>query len=192
MRSALDVIRGEHRSLTAVLIGLWYLVDEVSEGRSEPNFRVLRAMMHYIDTFPEKLHHPKEQRYLFPRLRQRTDTANAALDQLEAEHIHGKKLIRDLEQALLRWEMGGQQDFTTFAQAVEHYVGFHKRHMQREEQVILPLAERMLTEEDWREIDAAFSGNADPLNAGVERDFEHLFRRIVTIAPPPLGFGGEN
>jgi hemerythrin-like domain-containing protein len=65
--------------------------------------------------------------------------------------------------------------------------------MQREEQVILPLAERMLTEEDWREIDAAFSGNADPLNArGVERDFEHLFRRIVTIAPPPLGFGGEN
>ena len=103
MRTALEVIRGEHRSLTAVLNGLWYLVEEVNEGRSEPNFRVLRAMVHYIDTFPEKLHHPKEQRYLFPRLRQRTDTANAALDQLEAEHIYGEKLIRDLEQALLRW-----------------------------------------------------------------------------------------
>jgi hemerythrin-like domain-containing protein len=193
MRTALEVIRGEHRSLTAVLNGLWYLVDEVNEGRSEPNFRVLRAMMRYIDTFPEKLHHPKEQRYLFPRLRQRTDTANAALDQLEAEHITGEKLIRDLEQALLRWEIGGPQDLTTFAKAVEHYVGFHQRHMQREEQVILPLAERVLTEEDWREIDAAFSGNADPLDArDAKSDFEGLFRRIVAIAPPPLGFGRED
>ena len=94
MRTALDVIRGEHRNLTAVLNGLWYLVDEVNEGRSKPNFAVLRAMMHYIDTFPDKLHHPKEQLYLFPRVRQRTDTANGALDQLEAEHIHGEKLNR--------------------------------------------------------------------------------------------------
>jgi len=43
-----------------VLHGLWYLVDEVGEGRRKPDFTVLRAMMHYIDTFPEKLHHPKE------------------------------------------------------------------------------------------------------------------------------------
>jgi hemerythrin-like domain-containing protein len=193
MRTALDVIRGEHRSFTAVLHGLWYLVDEVNEGRRKPDFKVLRAMMHYIDTFPEKLHHPKEQRYLFPRLRQRTDAANAALDQLEAEHIHGEKLIRDLEQSLLRWEMGGQQDLAAFTKEVEHYVDFHRRHMQQEEQVILPLAERVLTEEDWCEINAAFAGNADPLSAGdVEKDFERLYSRIVNIAPPPLGFGREN
>lgn len=192
MTTALNAIRNEHRRLTIVLHGLWYLVDEVSEGRSKPDFTVLRAMMHYIDTFPEKLHHPKEQRYLFPRLRQRTDTANTVLDQLEAEHIHGEKLIRDLEQALLHWEMGGPQDFAAFAQKVEHYVAFHRRHMQQEEQVILPLAERALTAEDWSEIDAAFAENADPLiGADVESGFEQLFRRIVDIAPPPLGFGRQ-
>ena len=193
MRTALNVIRGEHRSLTAVLHGLWYLVDEVNEGRRKPDFTVLRAMLHYIDTFPEKLHHPKEQRYLFARLRERTITENAVLDQLEAEHIHGAKLIRDLEQALLRWEMGGQQDFAAFAEEVERYVDFHRRHMRQEEQVVLPLAERVLTEEDWRGIDAAFAGNADPLiGTDVEKDFERLYRRIVSIAPPPLGFGRDN
>ena len=193
MRTALNVIRGEHRSLTAVLHGLWYLVDEVNEGRRKPDFTVLRAMLHYIDTFPEKLHHPKEQRYLFARLRERTITENAVLDQLEAEHIHGAKLIRDLEQALLRWEMGGQQDLAAFAEEVEHYVDFHRRHMRQEEQVVLPLAERVLTEEDWRGIDAACAGNADPLiGTDVEKDFERLYRRIVSIAPPPLGFGRDN
>jgi len=192
MRSALNVIRDEHRSLTAVLHGLWYLVDEVREGRRKPEFTVLRAMVHYIDTFPEKLHHPKESGYLFARLRRRTTLGRAALDQLEAEHIHGAKLIRDLEQALLRWEMGSQQDFVAFAEEVERYVDFHRRHMQQEEQVVLPLAERVLTEEDWRAIDAACSGNADPLIAkDVEKNFERLFKRIVK-APPPLGFGREN
>jgi hemerythrin-like domain-containing protein len=193
MRTALSVIRDEHRSLTAVLHGLWYLVDEVREGRRQPDFTVLRAMVHYIDTFPEKLHHPKENRYLFARLRQRTNTANAVLDQLEAQHFHGAKLIRDLEQALLHWEMGGQEDFASFAEEVERYVDFHRRHMRQEEQVVLPLAERVLTEEDWREIDAAFAGNADPLiGTDVEKDFERLYRRIVSIAPPPLGFGRDN
>ena len=48
-----------------------------------------------------------------------------------------------------------------------------------------------LTAEDWREIDAAFSGNADPLvgeSAGA--DYEALFRRIVNLAPPPIGGSG--
>jgi hemerythrin-like domain-containing protein len=192
MKTALNVIRDEHRSLAAVLHGLRYLVGEVREGRRKPDFTVLRAMVHYIDTFPEKLHHPKEDRYLFARLRQRTTMANAVLDQLEAEHIHGAKLIRDLEQALLRWEMGVQQDVTAFAEEVERYADFHWRHMRQEEEVVLPLAERVLTEEDWREIDAAFAGNADPLIAkDVEKDFERLFKRIVNIAPPPIGLGRE-
>ena len=193
MKTALNVIRDEHRSLAAVLHGLRYLVEEVREGRCKPDFAVLRAMVHYIDTFPEKLHHPKEDRYLFARLRRRSTLANSTLDQLEAEHIHGAKLIRDLEQALLRWEMGGQRDFAAFAEEVERYADFHWRHMRQEEEVVLPLAERALMDDDWREIDAAFAGNADPLIAkDMEKDFERLFKRIVNIAPPPIGVGRGN
>ena len=35
--------------------------------------------------------------------------------------------------------------------------------MREEEDVVLPLAERVLLDEDWAEIDAAFEGNRDPL-----------------------------
>jgi hemerythrin-like domain-containing protein len=190
MRSALNVIRDEHRSLSAVLHGLQYLVKEVREGRRKPDFKVLRAMVHYIDAFPEKLHHPKEDRYLFARLRLRGTEGNVVLDQLEAQHIHGAKLIRDLEQHLLRWEMGGPRDFEAFSDEVKRYADFHWHHMRQEEEFVLPLAERVLTEEDWHEIDAAFAGNTDPLiGKDVAKDFERLFKRIVNIAPPPIGVG---
>jgi hemerythrin-like domain-containing protein len=190
MKTALEVIRSEHRDLSAVLHGLQYLVREVRERRREPDFKVLRAMVHYIDTFPEKLHHPKEDRHLFARLRQRTREAAEVLDQLEAEHVHGAKLIRDLEQNLLRWEMGGPEDFGVFADEVERYADFHWRHMRQEEDVVLPLAQRVLTAEDWGEIDEAFAGHGDPLiDKDLEKDFNRLFTRIVNIAPPPIGLG---
>jgi hemerythrin-like domain-containing protein len=192
MRTALNVIRDEHRALSAILHGLQYLVSGVREGKRKPDFAVLRAMVHYIDAFPDKLHHPKEDRYLFARLRQRSQEANSVLDQLEAEHVQSAKLIRDLEQDLLRWEMGGDENFAAFAEKVKQYADFHWHHMRQEELVILPLAERALTEEDWREIDAAFAGNADPLiGKEVGRDFQRLFKRIVNIAPAPIGLGSE-
>ena len=61
--------------------------------------------------------------------------------------------------------------------------------MRKEEQQLMPLAERFLTAEDWREIDDAFAGNNDPIADLREEDFQKLFTRIVTLAPEPVGLG---
>jgi len=190
MPFAINVIRSEHRSIAAVLHGLLYLIGEIRAGRSDARFDALRAMVHYIDAFPERLHHPKEDRYLFLALRKRTGEANAALDRLEQQHQQGAEMIRHIEQALLRYEQGGAQFFEAFASRASEYADFHWRHMREEEDAILPLAERVLTAEDWEVIDNAFAGNDDPL-LGIEprRDYERLFTRIVMLVPPPIGIG---
>ena len=61
--------------------------------------------------------------------------------------------------------------------------------MRKEEQELLPLAERHLTPEDWKAIDAAFTANRDPIAGVEERDFEKLFSRIANLAPAPVGLG---
>jgi hemerythrin-like domain-containing protein len=101
----------------------------------------------------------------------------------------GAQLIRDLEQALVGLEVGWQGGSRAFRAAVDAYAEFHWNHMRKEEQELLPLAERFLTAEDWREIDAAFAGNNDPIADLRERDFEKLFSRIVSLAPEPVGLG---
>ena len=191
-RESRAVILEEHRALAAVLHGLRFLVRRVREGGRKPDFPVLRAMLHYIDTFPEKEHHPREDRYLFSRVRLRTHEVDAALDDLEAEHVRGAEMIRHLEQGLLRFEQGGGEYLEPFATAVEAYCDFHWQHMRKEEDVILPAAERVLTDADWAELNAAFAGKANPLG-GVQahQDFDQLFREIVKLAPPPIGVGPE-
>ena len=43
---------------------------------------------------------------------------------------------------------------------------------------------------DWEAIDAAFTDHRDPLfGSAAGQAYEELFRRIVNLAPPPIGVG---
>ena len=107
----------------------------------------------------------------------------------EAEHKEGVRLIRELERALLFLEEGWPIGAREFEAAVEAYADFHWQHMRKEEHELLPLAERVLSAEDWRAIDRAFAANEDPVAAMRERDYEELFTRIANLAPEPVGLG---
>ena len=54
------IIQDEHRSLAAVLHGMLYLVHDIRDRGAKPSFDVFGAMIYYIDAFPERFHHPKE------------------------------------------------------------------------------------------------------------------------------------
>jgi len=189
---ALRIIQDEHRGLAAVLHGMLYLVHEIRDRRGKPNFEVLGAMIYYIDAFPERFHHPKEDEYLFRLLRLRHPDAAPLLDRLQTEHRAGAEKIRTLEQALARYQQGGDREFSRFLAAVDEYAAFHWDHMRAEEKEVLPLAEKYLSAGDWEAIDAAFLGHTDPmLGAESGAKYDALFTRIVNLAPPPIGLGPE-
>jgi hemerythrin-like domain-containing protein len=189
MKDAITILKSEHRSISAVLQGLKDLARMAQNARVRPGFQALRAMVRYIDEYPEKLHHPKEDRYLFARLVARAPDTRLLVEELQAEHEEGARLIRELERALLFLEEGWPADAREFQAAVDQYAKFHWDHMRKEEQVLLPLAQRHLTAEDWQAIDAAFAANTDPVAGLQERDFEKLFSRIANLAPAPVGLG---
>lgn len=189
MNNALSILKSEHRSISAVLHGLKQLARDAQDARIRPDFKVFRAMLRYLDEYPERLHHPKEDQYLFARLAQRAPQAKALLDELQGEHVRGASLIRELERALVLFEdawPGGARDFLA---AVDAYAEFHWKHMRKEEEQLMPLAERELDAADWKAIDAAFAGNSDPIAGMRERDFQQLFTRIANLAPAPIGLG---
>jgi len=187
MNKAIRIIHDEHRSISAVLSGLKELALAARDPKVQPEFAVFHAMIHYIDEFPERLHHPKEDNFLFARLAERAPETRPLVEELRAEHVLGAKLVRDLESALLAFEVNGVRDAAAFDAAVNAYAKFHWEHMRKEEKQLMPLAERHLTEADWRWIEGAFAGNEDPIADLRERDFADLFRRIVGLAPAPVG-----
>ena len=184
----LQSLYDEHRAIAAVLAAMDALIRERRTHGKRVDPKVFRAMLYYLDVFPERLHHPKEETFLFAKLRARTKEGAEVLDELAREHASGEESIRALEQALVRYEEGGEGEFPAFADAADRFVADYRDHMRREEHDVMPLAERVLTSEDWAEIEAAFASNQNPL-AGAEDDYEELFQRIVMLAPAPIGLG---
>jgi hemerythrin-like domain-containing protein len=189
MNKATGIIYDEHRSISAVLSALKSLAAMARDPAVQPDFSVFRAMIYYIDAFPERMHHPKEDDQLFARLLRRDPGARPLIEELRGEHVKGAILVRDLEQALLAYEETWPAGAERFGAAVDSYAKFHWDHMRKEEEKLLPLAERALTAEDWAEIESAFAGNEDPVADLRNKDFSKLYQRIVSLAPEPVGLG---
>lgn len=188
----LAIIGDEHRSLAAVVQGLEFLVREAREQRKTPSFPLLRAMVHYIRAFPETLHHPKEDAYLFRKLRERTSELDETLAELERQHAEGGRLVDELARSIDRLEADAPGAFEAFAAAVERFASMQMQHMRLETKVILPAARRHLGADDWTEIGRAFAANGDP-RFGVDNDeeFRQLFARILNLAPAEFVGGGR-
>jgi hemerythrin-like domain-containing protein len=188
---SLQIIRDEHASLAAMLQSMRMLVERGPDHSRTNFFDVVRAMLFYIDEYPERLHHPKESNLLFPRVVKASPKVLGAIDRLERDHMYSEKAARELQHQLLAWELLGSSRRQAFVEAFGKYVDFYIEHMRLEEEVILPEAEKTLQASDWAEIDAAFAKNADPLtgNYPPTAEYENLFSLIVQRAPAPIGLG---
>ena len=180
---AIATIKQEHRVLRTVIEVLLRLLTDIAKQHAEPDFVLLASMLYYIDEFPERYHHPKEDEFLFKALRRRTTALNAELDELQAEHIRGAQMIGYLQRALVHYQGGAPDGLTLLKTAVDAYAAMLSDHMRKEDS-LLARAHDYLPEEDWREIAAAFDANDDPLFGEHQREeFRRLYFRIVNLLP---------
>jgi nucleotide-binding universal stress UspA family protein/hemerythrin-like domain-containing protein len=178
---AIGIIRDEHRSLAAVLRAWMHLIARARREGKAPDAEIMQAIVRYMQTFPVALHHPKEDEYLFRKLRERTSETDADIEELERQHDHDRQFVAELA-AMVDRTASGAVDIAALERAVTRYANFTWEHLGREEGVILPAAERHLTEADWSEINAAFAENRDPRFGGdTDMEFRRLFSRIVNL-----------
>jgi hemerythrin-like domain-containing protein len=186
----MQIIRDEHAALAAVLRSLQMMIARGPQDQPERFFDVVRAMLFYIDEFPERLHHPKESDLLFPKLARVAPELMPVIRKLEVDHMQGENKVRGLQHMLMGWELIGDSRRATFTDSATKYIAFYLEHMRIEETELLPVAEKRLTEEDWALLDPAFLSSRDPLAGGVrDPSYDRLFTRIVMTAPAPIGVG---
>jgi hemerythrin-like domain-containing protein len=191
MHPSIQIIHDEHTTLAAMLRSLSMMLARGPGSNIAAYFEVVRAMLFYIDEFPERLHHPKESELLFPPVARLAPETAEVIARLDLDHAKGEHAVRELQHLLLAWELLGASRREIFEAKTKRYLNFYLEHMRLEETVILPAAIRVLKEADWKEIDAAFETNCDPLNGKYPRDpiYDQLFTRIVSQAPAPIGLG---
>jgi nucleotide-binding universal stress UspA family protein/hemerythrin-like domain-containing protein len=185
---AIGIIRDEHRSLAAVMHAWMHALAEARQADTGADPATMAAIVRYVQQFPVKLHHPKEEEHLFRRLRERTTSCHAELDELARQHARDDQWVAALAQqveALAAADAAARVNLTrALEDDVARYARFLWDHMGREEGVILPAAQRHLLAADWATIDAAFAENRDPNFGGdTDKAYRQLFSRIVNQLP---------
>lgn len=186
---ALRIISDEHQSLAGILHAVRFMLKEISAGHLVPDLKLFQAMVHYLDAYAEKRHHPKEDR-LFTYLAKRTTEGADALAKLAVQHAAAPQRIAHLQQALTNF-VANPACFDEFSKAFNSYADFYRGHMMLEEEVVLPLIRRHLTEQDWAEVDQEFLAEMDAKSGkdGSSENFAAMFSRLVECAPAPIGYG---
>lgn len=191
VHESLRIICEEHDALAAMLKSMHMLVGMGPGNDPARFFETLRAMLYYIDQYPERLHHPKESELLFPKVVAKAPAVRAAVDRLDREHAKGEAAVRELQHLVQGWEFLGESRRAEFVDAFDRYLVFYRDHMRLEEAEILPAAVQHLSEAEWDELDRAFAQNQDPLTGRhpAPELYAALFKRIVDHAPEPIGLG---
>ncbi len=143
------------------------------------DFDLIRDIMDYTTSWLERYHHPKED-LIFDKLKDKGAEARALAADLVGEHELGKELTREMAAVICNVAQGAEIPRDLFERLAREYLDFNRRHMEKEEAELLPLAEAALSAQDWAAIEAALSAPEDPLfGPKVEERYRRLLENML-------------
>jgi len=132
----------EHNAILVALDILDRICDRVDAGEELPPGDVSR-ILDFLRDFADGCHHAKEEKYLFPALRDAGLPAEGGpVGVMLAEHALGRKYIREMVAAL-----GGDRvpaSPAQFTRSARAYANLLRAHIGKENGVLFPMAERLI------------------------------------------------
>ena len=191
MSDIVFMLRLEHGN-TSRLLGL--LEDQLHrlESGAPVDSDVLLLAHEYLSGYLQKCHHPKED-LLYDLLRHRNTRAAEALADLIAEHALLAQRTEELGHELGEARERGKGPDLRFAAKLREFVDLQRQHMVREEHNFFPTTLRLLTPDDFAELDYRLFDQRDHLfDDQSEAHFERLRGEIKALAADPArqhGYG---
>lgn len=139
------ILSQEHRVIELVLAALEKMsVRARTEG--ELCLTSARDAIRFLRTFADACHHGKEEARLFPAMERHGIPADAGPTAvMRAEHEMGREAVRRMDEAVASHAKGDRAAASRFAYHAHGFVELLREHIAKEDQVLFPMADRMLS-----------------------------------------------
>ena len=105
-------------------------------------------MIDFLKVFADQCHHGKEENILFPCLEKAgIPREGGPIGVMLAEHEQGRKYIANMGRALTDYENGAATGLTDLVENIRSYAELLEQHINKENNVLFAMADRVLTEE---------------------------------------------
>lgn len=173
-KKATDVLEEEHRVIQRMADSLVVIGEEIEQGKLVES-KTLHILGQFLDVFVEQCHHRKEEGYLFTLLEKKgVPVSGCPLAVLHHEHDKLHALVSqyaDSTEVYIATQGAAKASLITTIHALLEIL---PGHIWKEENLLLPMANKVLTPDDQELLLKQFEQVESELGPGIHHGFERL------------------
>jgi len=168
----LHTLKHEHRVIERALRALDGVCTRLQWGDPVPP-GILKQLADFISKFADRHHHGKEETYLFPLLRRHGFVQDGGpLGAIAREHKIESELSSEMHNAIERYREADPFARQRFIDSASKYRKHLLSHIDKEDEILLRLADEMFDEQDVGTLRDGFRQAEDELGTGAHEKYE--------------------
>jgi hemerythrin-like domain-containing protein len=170
-----ETLKHEHQIILLVLGAVGREMRQIQAGGPLPEERI-GQMIDFIQNFADRCHHAKEEKLLFARMEERGIPVHGGpIGVMLQEHDEGRRLVRAAAEALPQASAGDVGARTTLSSNLLGFVRLLRAHIDKEDNILYPMADEILTAADQADLAAAFERvEAEEMGEGTHERYHQL------------------
>ena len=178
----IETLKHEHQVILLVLTAAEKEVQFIRAFNKVNGERVTK-MLDFIRNFADRCHHAKEEDILFVRMQAKGMPRNAGpLAVMFQEHALGRQKVAATAEALPKAQSGDTTAIAAVADNLEFYANLLRAHIHKEDNILYPMAERIISPDEMTEIAAAFDKvEAEEMGEGTHQRFHQLAHELAKV-----------
>ncbi|MGQ9571952.1 MAG: hemerythrin domain-containing protein [Dehalococcoidia bacterium] len=172
---ATEELMTEHRAIERMLAILDAAAQRLEQGQHiRPD--LFREAVDFVRNFADRCHHGKEEDNLFPGMETRgVPRHSGPLRVMLLEHERGRDHVAAIADAIDAYESGDESAARTIVENARGYVDLLRGHIMKEDNVLFPMADRVLSAGDQQELLERFEKiEREVIGPGVHERYHHL------------------
>ncbi len=174
-----EQLKEEHEAIKIALSILSNVSKKLAAGETVSQ-EDLGRILEFIKTFADTCHHGKEEDLLFVAMENvgiPRDRGPIAV--MLREHEMGRSYVTNMREAVEKYKAGGSSYSSQFIENAEKYIGLLTQHIDKEDNILYPMADMQLSEEAQHELIEEFEKlEQERIGIGGHEELHELLHRL--------------
>ena len=176
----IEDLKTEHEAVRITLRILDSICKETEKTGAISNPEHLGQLIEFFRIFVDTCHHGKEEELLFPALEDvGVSREGGPIGVMLKEHQQGRDLVAKMNVALARYSEGHREAVSDLIQHARAYIVLLNQHIDKENNVLFPMADRHLARAKQVELGEGFETiEKEKIGAGKHEAFHRMIESL--------------
>jgi hemerythrin-like domain-containing protein len=176
-------LKMEHDAVRMTLRILDKICQRIEKSGEIMDLQQLDQLLGFFKVFVDKCHHGKEEDLLFPALENvGVSREGGPIEVLLHEHQQGRDHVQAMNAALSQYREGNRKAAAEFVKTARGYISLLDQHIDKENGVLFPLAEKHLSQHEQEILWEGFEMiETQKIGAGKHDEFHKMLDKLESV-----------